>query len=106
MRMYGLTVQNRAGAIALGRAALAVGGVFLIFGLALLIAVAVVGITLGAGVMLYRGLTGRGAPRMGATAGSARLDPAKEVFPADAPRESIGAVSPQFGEAPDKRREH
>jgi len=83
VRIYGITVQNRVGAIALGLAALAVGGVFLIFGLALLVALAVVSITLGAGVLLYRRLTGRGSLFMGATARSTRLDPAKEVFPAE-----------------------
>ena len=95
VRIYGLTVQNRAGAIALGIAALMVGGVFLIFGLALLVAVAVVGMTLGAGVILYRRLTGRGALLADTMPPSTRLDPAKEVFPADASPQRIDAVSSQ-----------
>lgn len=103
MRIYGLAVQNRVGAIALGLAALAVGGVFLIFGLALLVAVAVVGITLGAGVLLYRRITGRGSLLMDATTRSSRLDPAKEVFPAEDARQSFGALSSH--QAEDRNRD-
>jgi len=103
VRIYGLAVQNRVGAIALGLAALAVGGVFLIFGLALLVAVAVVGITLGAGVLLYRRITGRGSLLMDATTRSSRLDPAKEVFPAEDARQSFGALSSH--QAEDRNRD-
>ncbi|MGI9078175.1 MAG: hypothetical protein ACR2G6_12740 [Gemmatimonadaceae bacterium] len=95
-----MTVNNRVGAVALGIAALAVGGVFLVFGLALLIAVAVIGIALGGGVLLYRKLMGRGA-RMVTPVRPAGLDPAKEVFPAGDPRGSIG-VSSQDTAVPDR----
>lgn len=103
MRIYGLTVRNGFAAIALAIAALAVGGVFLVFGIALLIAVSIVGLTLGAGVMLYRRLTGRGVLQMDRNAWAARLDPAKEVFPADASRQSINAASSQHDVAEDRR---
>ena len=102
MRIYGLTVQNRIGAIALGIAALAAGGVFLVFGIALLVAVSVVGLTLGAGVMVYRRLTGRGVLQTGGGARAIRLDPSKEVFPADPSPQSIGAASSQHGVAQDR----
>jgi len=95
VRIYGLTIQNKVSAIALGLAAVAVGGVFLVFGLALLVAVAVVGITLGAGLVLYRRIAGRGSLFMNATTRSTSLDPAKEVFPTEDTQQSFGTLPSQ-----------
>lgn len=103
MQIQGLTGRNKVGAIALGIAALAVGGVFLAFGLALLIAVVVVGAALGAALILYRRLTGRGVPWLGTSARASRLDPANEVFPADGSGGRFEAVSSQGAPADEGR---
>jgi hypothetical protein len=75
--------RSRAGAIVFAIAALAIGGVFVVFGLVLLLALAAAGTVLGAGILLYRRLTGRlprflrfAAPR---TSRSEELG--REVFP-------------------------
>lgn len=81
-RVVKFTVKNRAAAVALGATALVLGGVLLALGITLLVGVAVVGTAVGTGVMLYRRLAGRGAPRVN---GAARLDPRLEVF-AEPPR--------------------
>jgi hypothetical protein len=83
MRTFGLRVRSRAGALALGLAALVVGGVFLAFGLALLLGLGAAGLVLVAAAALYRKLTGRGPRIVWARGGAPGLDPSKEVFPPD-----------------------
>lgn len=83
-RSFQITTRNRFGAIALAIAVIALGGVFVIFGLVLLAGLAVVGTVVGAGLMLYRRLTGRwpGNLSRGGASRSA-LDPSREVFSND-----------------------
>lgn len=76
---FNLTVRNRAAAVGLGLAALAVAGVFFALGLTLLLGAATVGVVAGTALMLYRRLTGRDGRRV---RGAAGLDPSMEVFPA------------------------
>ena len=96
VRLYGLSVRGKAGALALGLAALAVGGVFLALGLALLLGLGLVGTALGAGVLLYRKLTGRDPIGLLAPRRSAALDPRDEVFsPARRPVGLRGASPPE-----------
>lgn len=94
-RTVHLSTTSRAGAIALAVAAVAVGGVFLLFGLALLVSLAAVGALLGAGLVLYRRLTGR-LPRFlrVGTQPADSLDPRLEVFPAQTPAGEPLAGSP------------
>lgn len=95
VRVYGLNVRNKATAIALGMAALVVGGTFLVFGLALLVSVGVIGLALGIGILLFRKVTGRGRSRIGTRASSRELDPANEVFPDErVDQRGIGGSSP------------
>lgn len=77
--------RSRAGAIAFAIAVLAIGGVFIVFGLVLLLALAAAGTVLGAGILLYRRLTGR-LPRFLRTAApppSRSAEMGLEVFPDD-----------------------
>jgi hypothetical protein len=77
--------RSRAGAIAFAIAVLASGGVFVVFGLVLLLALAAAGTVLGAGIVLYRRLTGR-LPRFlrpAAPASSRSAELGLEVFPDD-----------------------
>ena len=70
---------SRGKTIALAIAALAVGGIFLALGLALLATLALVGTVVAAGVAVLRLVRGRGSfPRR-----ERSLDPSLEVFPAD-----------------------
>lgn len=81
LRVYGLTVRSRPAAIALAATALAVGAVFVAFGIVLLVGLAAVGAVVGASVLLFRSLTGRGSGRLHAPRHDAELDPSLEVFP-------------------------
>jgi hypothetical protein len=81
LRIYGLNVRSRPAAIALAATALAVGAVFVAFGIVLLIGLAAVGTVVGTGVLLVRSLTGRGGGQRHAPRQAAELDPSLEVFP-------------------------
>ncbi len=83
VRIHGMGVRGRGAAIALAAVALGVGAVLLAFGIVLLVALAAVGTAVGAGVLLVRALTGRGARRLHARRADPRLDPRLEVFPTD-----------------------
>jgi hypothetical protein len=83
IRIYSLNLRSRPAAIALAAAALAVGAVFVAFGIFLLIGLAAVGTVVGAGVLLFRSLTGRGTGRLHRPSADLELDPSLEVFPAD-----------------------
>ena len=84
LSVHRLSVRGRAAAIAMGIAALVVGGVLLVLGVTLLLGLLVVGVVLAVGLLAYRRLTGRrGFGLRGASARRA-LDPALEVFPDDA----------------------
>lgn len=74
---------SRTKTIALAIAALAVGGLFLALGIALLVSVALVGTALATGLAIARVLRGR--PRLPAR--ERPLDPSMEVFP-DSSREA------------------
>lgn len=83
-RIIQLRTSNRASAIALGIAAVALGGVFLVFGLMLLLALAAVGTLVGAGLVLYHRLTGRLPRFLRSKSSPARsLHPELEVFAAE-----------------------
>ncbi|MFN2564365.1 MAG: hypothetical protein ABR499_05055 [Gemmatimonadaceae bacterium] len=81
IRIYGLNAPSRPAAIALAAAALAVGAVFVAFGIVLLLGVAAIGTVVGAGVVVFRRLTGRGSVRIPAARFDTELDPSLEVFP-------------------------
>lgn len=81
IRIYGLNVRSRAAAIALAAAALAVGAVFVAFGIFLLLGLAAVGTVVGAGVLVFRALTGRGTSHLRPPARHLDLDPSLEVLP-------------------------
>ena len=74
MRVYHITVRNKAAAVAMGATALVVGGALVAIGLTLFAGIAIGGAALGAGALIIRRLTGRQPVRP--------LDPAQEVFPA------------------------
>jgi hypothetical protein len=85
IRLIGLHGRSRAGTIALAAAVIAIGGVLLVVGFTLLLALAAVGVVAGIGTMLYRRLTGRGALRAPiATEPAFQLDPRMEVHAPDA----------------------
>jgi hypothetical protein len=94
VKVYSLSIRNRAAATLLGVAVLALGAVFLTLGFALLLGLVIAGGVIGAGVAGYRllrGGAGRGAPRATASVNfdqygansrlDAGLDPALEVKP-------------------------
>jgi hypothetical protein len=82
IRIYGLSVRSGPVAMALGVAALAIGAVVIAFGIFLLLGLAAVGAVVGAGVLAFRALTGRGPGRLHAPRPDLDLDPSREVFPA------------------------
>jgi len=90
---FGRGRLSRGKTIALAIAAVAVGGIFLALGLALLATLALAGMVVAAGVALARLVRGRpSVPRR-----ERSLDPSMEVFPADsekARRLEGGADSP------------
>ena len=73
MRVYQITVRNKAAALAIGAAALVLGGALVAIGLTLFARLALGGAALGAGTLIFRRLAGRPTIRP--------LDPAQEVFP-------------------------
>jgi hypothetical protein len=88
-RLYTLNVRNRPAAIALAAVALAVGAIFVAFGIFLLLGFAAVGTLIGSGVLLYRALTGRRAGRLPTPDSRSELDPSLEVFPREPPPDSL-----------------
>jgi membrane protein implicated in regulation of membrane protease activity len=70
---------SRGKTIAVAIAALAVGGIFLALGIALLASLALVGTVVAAAVAIARLVRGRGRPSLPARERS--LDPSMEVFP-------------------------
>jgi hypothetical protein len=84
-RIVRLNITNRPGAIALAIAAVAIGGVFLVVGLTLLLSLVALGAVVGTGLVLYHKLTGRLPGRAPARAEPDALDPRREVFPAPGP---------------------
>jgi hypothetical protein len=89
MRVYSLSVRNRAAATVVGVAALGLGAVFLTLGFALLLGLVAAGVVVGAGVAGYRMLRGsRGLPKRSFDQyhsldgeRDAALDPSLEVKP-------------------------
>ena len=85
MRIYTLTTRNRTSGLLVGLAVLGAGVVLLLVGMALLAALAVAGVVVGSGVVLYRGLRRKHQPRLGdMRAGGSVLDPTLEVLPREA----------------------
>lgn len=84
-----LGTRSKLGAVVLALVLLGVLGVFLTFGLVLLIGLAAAGLVLGLGTALLRRLTGRPAPnaRVGSRQG---LDPAREISPPDQKSDHVG----------------
>jgi hypothetical protein len=76
-----ITARSRAGAVAMAIALVALGGIFVVFGLVLLVILAAAGTLLGAGAVAYHRLTGRW-PRLFRTREppARALDPSLEVF--------------------------
>jgi hypothetical protein len=87
-RRIHLTTRSKVGAVAMAIALVALGGIFVLFGLVLLVMLAAAGTLIGAGVMAYHRLTGRW-PRAvrPADAPPRTLDPSLEVFPG--PRDAV-----------------
>ena len=85
LRIYRINVRNRPAAMALAAAALAVGAVFIAFGIVLLAGLAVVGTLIGGGVALYRALTARRHDRLAGYDHRFDLDPSLEVRSAEPP---------------------
>lgn len=85
-RSVQISTRSRAGAIALAVAVIALGGVFVVFGLVLLVLLAAAGTAVAVGVSLYRRITGRWPRflRHGERRRTA-LDPALEVEPGRGP---------------------
>jgi hypothetical protein len=81
IRLYGFGVRSRPAAVALAVAALALGAVFVAFGIFLLLGLAAVGTIVGAGVLAFRALTGRGTGHPRPPMKDLDLDPSLEVFP-------------------------
>lgn len=84
IRIDGLGVRSRPAAIALAAAALAVGAVFVAFGIFLLLGLAAVGTIVGIGVFAFRALTGRATGHLRAPMETRDLEPSLEVFPSQA----------------------
>ena len=85
-RVFHIRPTSRVGTVALGAAIIVVGGVLVVVGTTILLALGVAAAVVGTGVVAWRRLTGRGAP--GAPeplARSERLDPSLEVFPDQSP---------------------
>lgn len=79
-RIIQVKTTSRFATIALAAAAIAAGGLFLVFGLMLLLGLAAVGTLVGGGVLLFHRLTGRLPRFLGGGAAPGRpLDPALEV---------------------------
>ena len=88
MKVYSLTVRNRALAALIGLAVLAAGAALLVIGIALLVGLAMAAGALGLGIIAWRKLRGRparGRPAPGlppdAPRAADRLDPSLEIFP-------------------------
>ena len=83
MKVIHLTIKNRAVAIVLSVLIAGLGVIFLTFGIALLVGLAVAGVLVGTGAAIYRRLwpkaNGDAAPRFRT---DAPLDPSLEVQPA------------------------
>lgn len=98
MKVYAMTVRNRAAGLILALAVVAAGAALLLVGLALLTGLALVGGLLGTGVVLYRRLRGRGPPSdLDRYRADAALDPSLEVFPEETERLTDGHRDERFG---------
>ena len=77
-----ISTRNRIAAAAVAVVAIAIAGLFVVFGLVLLLILAAAGTLIGAGVMLYHRLTGRW-PRFLVRSPRSKegLNPDREVFP-------------------------
>ena len=84
IRIYKLEGGGGAKGAALAVVIVGVGVLLVGVGLALLVALGTAGALIGAGVMVYRRLTGQSVSALRGSRASARLDPALEVFADDA----------------------
>jgi len=84
MRIYKLEGGGGAKGAGLAIAIVGVGVLVVVFGLALLLVLGTVGAVIGAGVVLYRRLTGQPAPSLRGARATAQGDPTLEVYAPDA----------------------
>ena len=84
LRIYKLEGGGGAKGAGLAIAIVGVGVLVVVFGLALLLVLGTVGAVIGAGVVLYRRLTGQTAPRLRGARAATPVDPTLEVFAPDA----------------------
>lgn len=84
IKVIALGPRSRTGTVALAVCIVAIGGVLLVVGFTLLLALAALGAVAGIGTMIYRRLTRRGAVRAPLDAEPVyRLDPRMEVHAPD-----------------------
>ena len=81
VREFRSSMGGKLGAVVAGAVLLVLVGIFLAFGLVLLVGMAAVGLVLGLGTALLRRLTGRSPRRQEAVRQGHELDPALEVQP-------------------------
>ena len=85
-RVIRIRPTTRAGTVALATGVIVVGGVLVVVGATLLLALGVAAATVGTGIVAWRRLTGRGGDSPPERHGRVPpLDPSLEVFPDPAP---------------------
>lgn len=87
VRGFRAHVGTRIGALVLGAVLLVAAGVFLTFGLLLIVGLTVVGLAVGIAAALYRRLTGAPPATAAHRQALRELDPAMEVLPPPPPIE-------------------
>jgi hypothetical protein len=92
IRVYRLNVRSGPAAIALAAVALSLGAVSVAFGLLLLLGLAALGTMIGAGVLVFRALTGGGPASLRPSQPEMNLDPSLEVFPAQQPPQNPARI--------------
>ena len=106
IKVVTISPRNRVAFWTTAVAALAVGGVLVVLGLTLLLALVAAGTVLGVGTLIVRRLTGSARPDAGGLDDAMRraqmsrhgLDPSKEVFPTGTPDARLPPPRPPAGE--------
>ena len=101
IRIYKLDGPTGPKGVVLGVLLLGVGAVIVTAGLALLIVIALAGAALGAGVILYRRLTGKPIPGLPRADPRHRLDPNLEVFAPETPTAQVTLPPPRERDVPE-----
>lgn len=94
IRQFRAHVGNRVGALVLGALPLLAAGVFLTFGILLIVGVTVAGLVLGVDAALYRRVQGAPPRDVRSVRPLSGLDPALEVLP---PSSTSGAATGENG---------